>query len=442
MLSFRMDKIAGVDTPAQEGAVVTLMKRNDEDVSKFARPILLTEVDGHTHIIDLDQGNGGSSSYETAENEDTGHSHPWVMNMDGEVVVGASAGHSHQPLKKNESDKLLEEILIEDDGFNKRKFTAARRKELASQGLALSDGSYPIVNVSDLKNAIKAFGRAKNKGRVAAHIKRRAKALGASELLPEEGVLAKFLKSVDEKELQKMPRKKEDIEDTGEAQNEELEKVNAKLQAVEKKLEVAEAFGDLNDAEKEVYASLGKKEKADFLELGAEERKAEVAKRADENPVVCEVDGQVFRKNDDPRMIQIAKKAEKAAKDAAVEKAARENAEFAKRAESELDNLPGNGEVKIELLKAVEGIENEDIREGVTALLKAGNDGASGAFVRKGAKGEGEAEPEGNDDELEKLAKKYAEENDVSLAKARGLVLETPEGEAIYKKMYPKDFAE
>jgi hypothetical protein len=59
------------------------------------------------------------------------------------------------------------------------------RQRLSAKGHALPDGSYPIANASDLKNAIKAFGRAKNKAAAKAHIKRRARALNMTESLPE-----------------------------------------------------------------------------------------------------------------------------------------------------------------------------------------------------------------------------------------------------------------
>jgi hypothetical protein len=44
---------------------------------------------------------------------------------------------------------------------------------------------FPIRNVADLKNAIQAFGRAKNKAKVKRHIIKRARALGKVSLLPE-----------------------------------------------------------------------------------------------------------------------------------------------------------------------------------------------------------------------------------------------------------------
>ena len=67
------------------------------------------------------------------------------------------------------------------------KFSEDDRKELARKGWALPDGSYPIRNVSDLKNAIQAFGRAKNKNEAKKHIIKRAKDLHRYyDLIPEE----------------------------------------------------------------------------------------------------------------------------------------------------------------------------------------------------------------------------------------------------------------
>ena len=67
----------------------------------------------------------------------------------------------------------------------KRQFSTQRREDLAKQGEALPDGSYPIANEADLKNAIQAVGRAKDPEAAKAHIKKRAAALGAENLIPE-----------------------------------------------------------------------------------------------------------------------------------------------------------------------------------------------------------------------------------------------------------------
>jgi hypothetical protein len=62
------------------------------------------------------------------------------------------------------------------------------RERLAKDGKALKDGSYPIRNVSDLKNAVRAYGRSKpgKRAEVRKHIMRRARGLNRSDLIPEK----------------------------------------------------------------------------------------------------------------------------------------------------------------------------------------------------------------------------------------------------------------
>ena len=60
------------------------------------------------------------------------------------------------------------------------------RRELAAKGQALPDGSFPIRNEADLKDAIQSYGRAKDKGEAKRWIKRRARELDAESELPED----------------------------------------------------------------------------------------------------------------------------------------------------------------------------------------------------------------------------------------------------------------
>lgn len=64
-------------------------------------------------------------------------------------------------------------------------FTSKQREKLAEEKEAMPDGSYPIRNRSDLKNAIQAFGRSKNPEKTKAWIKKRARELGAEDLIPD-----------------------------------------------------------------------------------------------------------------------------------------------------------------------------------------------------------------------------------------------------------------
>jgi hypothetical protein len=65
-----------------------------------------------------------------------------------------------------------------------RDVAAPERKRLAEQHQAMPDGSYPIATVADLRNAIRAIGRAKNPAAVRQHIKRAARRLGREDLIP------------------------------------------------------------------------------------------------------------------------------------------------------------------------------------------------------------------------------------------------------------------
>jgi len=87
---------------------------------------------------------------------------------------------------------------MDDDPENELAVVTRRvRERLAKERKALPDGSYPIRNVSDLKNAIQAYGRAKPGKRAAVqkHIMRRARALNRSDMIPntfKEAALEEF----------------------------------------------------------------------------------------------------------------------------------------------------------------------------------------------------------------------------------------------------------
>lgn len=67
-----------------------------------------------------------------------------------------------------------------------RDFSSQQRKDAAKSGAAMSDGSFPIKNVSELKNAIQALGRASDPAAAKRHIIKRARALNAIGSLPDD----------------------------------------------------------------------------------------------------------------------------------------------------------------------------------------------------------------------------------------------------------------
>ena len=72
-----------------------------------------------------------------------------------------------------------------DDIEVKRMYSADDRRKLAKAGDAMPDGSFPIKDEEDLKNAIQAFGRAKDPEAAKTHIIRRATELNMEEMIPE-----------------------------------------------------------------------------------------------------------------------------------------------------------------------------------------------------------------------------------------------------------------
>ena len=78
-----------------------------------------------------------------------------------------------------------DETEVTEPEVEKKDYTQAERELAGDKGEALPDGSYPIKTVGDLKNAIQAIGRAKDRAKTIAHIKTRAQALGREDLIPD-----------------------------------------------------------------------------------------------------------------------------------------------------------------------------------------------------------------------------------------------------------------
>lgn len=72
------------------------------------------------------------------------------------------------------------------DEVEKKDFSDKKREQMASEGKAMKDGSYPIETKGDLANAIRAIGRAKDPEKTKKHIIARAKALAATSMLPTD----------------------------------------------------------------------------------------------------------------------------------------------------------------------------------------------------------------------------------------------------------------
>ena len=71
-------------------------------------------------------------------------------------------------------------------GIEKKDYSTEKRKEMAARGEARPDGSYPIADGEDVANAVDDFNRSSGSDADKAHIKARAKAVGAEDRLPDD----------------------------------------------------------------------------------------------------------------------------------------------------------------------------------------------------------------------------------------------------------------
>lgn len=83
----------------------------------------------------------------------------------------------------SEPDNFISELVkAMTVGIEFRDVSPEERKRDAKEGRAMPDGSYPIDNCQDLKNAIQAIGRAKDPEKVKTHIRKRKRALGCPDV--------------------------------------------------------------------------------------------------------------------------------------------------------------------------------------------------------------------------------------------------------------------
>lgn len=103
-----------------------------------------------------------------------GKSYDVFVSLDGEVL-------GYDEYTQEEASAIEAEAA---EVALKRAYSEESRMSMAKQGHALADGSFPIKDEADLRNAIQAFGRAKNPAEAKSHIMKRAVDLGLEDLIP------------------------------------------------------------------------------------------------------------------------------------------------------------------------------------------------------------------------------------------------------------------
>jgi len=370
MKKFKINELSAVDKPAQVGAQSVLMKRDSsQDDKAFAKGgVLLSESNGHTHLLVTDRGEGemqsGSTRWAKAPGDEHDHDHAWVRNPDGSITIGASNGHTHE-VNVNKSDQGAVTMFK-----TKKDLVAAIVKYLAGDTSQADE------------------------------IKKAAGTLGHVDLLP--GAL-----------------------------NPPADNTAA--------IAKAESLALMTDAQKTYYKSQDADGQAQFLKMDEATRDAEVEKAnapEDKDTIVYKsADGTVFTKADDPRFVKMAKDNDALAKTNKALTDAAGDADIAKRAQAAIPNLGGDTDTRTAMFKAVDGIEDEDVRKAALESLTTANTNAGSAFVRKGTSDPGISGEAGDaNDQLDALAKKRSEAEGIDIAKAYTDVLATDEGRTLYEQ--------
>jgi hypothetical protein len=138
-----------------------------------AADIAVKSIEGEVVAVEPDIFEG-FDAYAVEINGIDGKSYDVFVALDGEVL----GYDKYEPEEAEDIEAEAAEIAL------KRAFSDEERMSMAKEGNALPDGSYPISNVEDLKNAISAFGRAKDKDAAKRHIMKRAKEMGQEKLIP------------------------------------------------------------------------------------------------------------------------------------------------------------------------------------------------------------------------------------------------------------------
>jgi hypothetical protein len=192
----------------------------------------------------------GNDAFVVEIDEVEGKSYDVFVSLKGEIL-----GHDEYEMSVIHDEEELAEIkALEAELEIKRMYGRQKREEMAESGEAMQDGSFPIADEADLKNAIQAHGRAKDIDAAKKHIVKRAKALGLEALIPAEWGMSpkeddeeeKGLESAEEIDEKIAVAEVEGVVDTALA-DAEVEVVPTATEATEEEAEAIEALESDDD---------------------------------------------------------------------------------------------------------------------------------------------------------------------------------------------------
>ena len=414
--NMRLNEISSVDRPAQVGAVSVLIKRAtpDADAAELLKATFKEALDGR--LIDEKVQRAFYSAF---DNLWTGQdafrkalSDELRAGGDGETAAGAYKDWINDLIDKAVAAAKDAGAGTKADALEKT-FTTTLSK--AAARLA-EEQTMTIKTKADLTAAIEkaqADGDKLTVGTVAT-IHKAAADLGAEDLLPVAGPLAKG----------------------GASKDDMSEEDKKKLKRMAKREELSA------DLRKHYDALTNDADRDAFLSKSADEQAEDLRKAAGDDPVVyTTLDGVSIRKSAGETTIALAKKVDEQARELAKSNARAEDVELTKRAGDLLGNVGGELVGKKALLKAVGSISDEATRTAAEAVLKAANEAGKGAFRKSGSTTERDVPAGGDGPELteseaklDEMAKAHAKEHNVTFEKAYSEVIQTTEGAELYKR--------
>jgi len=230
---------------------------------------------------------------------------------------------------------------------------------------------------------------------------------------------------------------------TAEELQAELDKSAENQAKLEASLKAAEKLAKMSDDEKSYRDGLDDAEKAKFDEADEGDRKKMMDAKKSANPVIYKsLAGDEYRQDDDPRLVEMAKRDDNREKEMQKMRDDAAEAAFEKRGAKAYAKFKGEVSAKTALAKAVAGIKDDDVRKSVEEMLESAHNAAAVTLKEIGSTSDDfstDDDLDGDDSvakaagsKLDALAKQKAAADKISFSKAMTEVLDTEEGAALY----------
>lgn len=223
--------------------------------------------------------------------------------------------------------------------------------------------------------------------------------------------------------------------DENAAHTAELKKRDDELAKSTAEIAKLNAVVNMKAAHRAHYETLSSADQETFLKQDDAEREGILENLAKANPVIFKsANGTEYFKNDDPRLVALAKERDEEKKQSAAIIADAVAAKIEKRVADIMPNLPGEPLAKAALVSGIEDCE-EEVRKQAEDILRAAN-----AIVTKftgtlGHSAGGSTDiTQGAQDKLNQIISKVMEVDELDRPAATKKVMNTPVGNQLYKQ--------